>query len=258
MISIITVVNKKNIYRDWLEESLLKQKMTEYQIIVVDNCYNQHSTLVAAYNSGVLQANGELLMFIHPDVRFDNEMTLSDFYKKIVSTSELCNKIGIWGVAGVQAGKDGKKVSTIYHGEDKKKVVNGSENEFNYKGFIKCQTVDACCFVIKKDVFEKFGFCKQLNGFHMVIEELCIRMEKENYDVVVLPIQLWHRSKGASLDYSYYRELRKVLNMYKDLCYLNTTSFKCNNTILFRLKLVYYQYRNRLHHYFLRLLKFNK
>ena len=84
------------------------------------------------------------------------------------------------------------------------------------------------------------------SGLHAYAE---YDLNKEKYNIVVLPAKIWHLSSGASLDYTYYRELRKVLNIHKDVEQLNTTCFHCPNNAFFKLKLILFQYRNRCHHF---------
>lgn len=247
MISIITVVNKNEVFDSCLKKSLLSQIDIDYQLIVIDNTESQYSSLIDAYNYGITKATGEWLFFIHPDIVFEDNKVLSNFYDNILSSLKFNNRIGLWGIAGVKEGKNRTKVSVIRHGAKKKEVA--PQFLFGSNNYECCQTVDACFFAVNHNNFLKFGFCKKLCGFHMVVEELCIRLKKEKLDIVVLPANIWHLSSGASLDYTYYRELRKVLNIHKDVEQLNTTSFHCHNNALFKLKLILFQYRNRCHHF---------
>ena len=69
-LSIITVVNKCEVFREILQSSLEEQENIEYELIVKDNRNNQYNSLSEAYNEAIKEAEGEWIMFVHPDVRF--------------------------------------------------------------------------------------------------------------------------------------------------------------------------------------------
>ena len=83
MISIITVVNNNNIFEQWLGSSLKMQEGIEYELITIDNTKNTYSSLEKAYMNGVMQAAGDWLMFVHPDVKFLHENTLKAFFENV-------------------------------------------------------------------------------------------------------------------------------------------------------------------------------
>ncbi len=76
------------------------------------------------------------------------------------------------------------------------------------------QTIDSCCYAIRKETIEKYGFWKKRKGFHMYIEELCLRVRETGGIAVVIPVNLWHFSEGNSLDYSYYLSVKTVAYKY--------------------------------------------
>lgn len=239
MVSIITVVNNKKIFEGWLKSSLEMQVDFDYELIIVDNTDNKFLTLEQAYSDGLKRANGEWLMFVHPDVRFLHNKTLKKFYKDIKNGEKDNKNIALWGVAGVEPGRyrfRKSSVSSIVHGINPRRVVR---NHFYGRKYVVVQTVDACCFTIRKAIFDKFGFSNQLLGFHMLVEELCIRLKENGLESSVLPIALWHRSKGDSMDYTYFLAVMKVLKMHPDLKYLNTTSVHLKVDVFHKIKLVY-------------------
>lgn len=246
MLSIITVMNNKKIFIEWLKKGLALQEDIKYELIVVNNKDNRYKSLGEAYTSGVEKATGEWLMFVHPDVCFLNNNTLKGFYDNIEKIEKSNNNIRLWGVAGVEEGSFQPKnfITSIVHGEDAEKNIDN----FNGREYVIVQTVDACCFTIRKELFDKYGFSKKLSGFHMFVEEFCIRIKKDGFDSAVIPIDLWHRSKGDSLDYTYFLAVFKLLRFYPDLKSFNTTTIQGNINIYYIAKLVYYEIKYLLKH----------
>lgn len=228
MLSIITVVNNESIYNTFLKKSLLNQTFHNYEVIKIENKNNEYKTLGDAYRDGISRCKGELIMFAHPDIYFYHETELSTLVDRAIMYFNNDSLIKIIGVAGIDYGSNGKIYSTIVHGNCKQDF--SSKNNLAHIKYKEVQTVDACCFIGKKEYFLDNFFSKKLMGFHFFIEELCLRNNKNGFKNIVIPCSLWHYSSGASLDYTYYREAIKIIKKYKYLDYINTTSFKwkCN------------------------------
>lgn len=253
MISIITVVNNNNIFEQWLGSSLKMQEGIEYELITIDNTKNTYSSLEKAYMNGVMQAAGDWLMFVHPDVKFLKRRTLNEFLNKIEYYEKENKSIHLWGVAGVEDGSFSvlKYISTITHGEPPERINNSIGN----RKYVVVQTVDACCFLIRKNVFKLYGFSKEYSGFHMLIEDLCLRINQNGNLCVVVPIELWHRSKGASLDYVYFKNAIRLLNNHPDIKFFNTTTMHGKVGFVYNTKLRIHLIKNLMVHYYKSIIK---
>ncbi|HCJ07897.1 MAG TPA: hypothetical protein DHV96_05910 [Lachnospiraceae bacterium] len=245
MISIVVVVNKNEIYKEWLKKSLTDQSIEKYEIIEVNNFNNEYKSLSKLYNNAIDKCSGNWIMFAHQDVRFLNNSELENIENKLNEISSRNDRIKLFGVAGVKEGKNAIGISSIFHGEDKR---GGDVNAFNGCDCQEVQTVDACCFFIKKEDINEYRFDTKLNGFHMVVEELCLRIRENGESVVVIPCNLWHLSDGKSLDSTYYRETIKVVKSHKNISFINTTSFRWRVNRWLCIKLRYFQLRNYIHH----------
>ena len=249
MISIVTVVNKPEIYTNGLKKSLEAQTDVEYEIICMDNTNNQYSSIALALNEGIEKTTGEWILFCHPDIEFLQNNELCNIYNTVKNLDERNKNIGLYGAAGVEDSESNNFISTIFHGNDKSVVPNTTAPAEEYASVF---TVDACFFLIKKDVINEYKFDEKIKGFHFHTEELCFRLRKNGYKIAVIPMNLWHYSSGASLDYTYYKAARNVMRKYKNEKLVYTTSFRWKNKILSRMKLYYYQARNYIHHKLMR------
>lgn len=245
ILSIVTVINHKEVFIKRLYKSLSDQKFEDYELKVIDNRSGRYSSLARAYNSVIGNLHGELIMFVHPDIVFLHPDALGNMIESVRMCAEKEKKAAVFGVAGACFGKDHCGVSAIRHGADKRKGGIGS---FSKHCCRNVQTVDACCFFVKKQLIRKFRFWDKLNGFHLCVEELCLRVQEYGFQSVVIPADLWHVSDGRSLDSTYYREAVKVVKRHKSAEYLNTTSFHWKINWFLPVKLRFYQIRNIMHH----------
>lgn len=239
-ISVVSVINNRTIYENMLLKSLKMQIGIDYEIIEIDNCNKQFDSLTTAWNYSVKKGRGEYFLFCHPDVCFVTENSLKEIVEKCIKINTKNTSFLIFGGAGVK--ESGQGYMTFVHGESK---IGGNDKNMIYE---EVQTIDACCFLIKKEAFDIEMFSDYLTGFHMCIEDYCLKLKKYGYKVAVIPMNIWHLSTGTSLDYTYYRETSKVIKYNKGLKVLNTTSFswKINKILFFKLK--FFEIRNILHH----------
>lgn len=244
MVSIITVVNNKEIYDEWLGPSVAAQEGIDFETVCIDNTGSEFDSLQKAYNKGLERAKGDWLMFVHPDVRFMQ----SDFLRGFIGLAEKKQaedpSIQLFGVAGVEEKefRIENYISRIEHGVPPIMIPD----HFNGRDCVTVQTVDACCFIIRKETLEKYGFTDKLEGFHLIVEELCVRMKESGSFCAVLPVKLWHRSSGASLDRRYFLNAIKLIKMHPGMKYFNTTTMHGNIGLYYKLKLRYYIVRHEL------------
>ena len=244
MISIITVVNHRRTYEQYLYPSLLRQTGVDPEIIEIDNTGGQYTSLGDAYRAAEGQIHGEWLLFVHPDVVFEKENDLACFLSEAERTQKESPEYKLWGAAGAKAGERKEVVTRIIQGPEREKRDCG----FHREAIVEVQTVDACCFLMPRETYETFGFSTSLRGFHLLAEELCLRIAASGGKIGVLPIELWHLSPGSSLDYRYYLETLRVFRLHPELNSLNTTSFHWERNGKLYWQLRYLAIRNYVHH----------
>lgn len=216
--SIITIVNKDRVYKQFKDE-LKGQKKVSFELIKVNNDNNQYDSAREAYNEAASKAQGEYLIFLHPDIRFLDEMALHDILADIRKITNL----GIAGVAGTpEQLKNGYFVliTNIKQGLDAHHVG------ITINKPTQIQTVDECFFVMKKDYWTQHPF-SDIKGWHLYAVEQCLVAlvnGKENY---VVPARLWHVSDGASEDVNYVKIGNEIVKRYgRYFPIINTTVYK--------------------------------
>lgn len=213
MISIVCATNNKKILEEQLEKSLKKQSYKDYELIIIDTNKNKFKSAADALNSCIDKVSGEYILFTHHDVIMRNNDDLENIAKNI-------KKLGDFGIAGV-IGRDiyGNFVGNITNGEPEVKVSNE-----NIKNPHEVQTLDEVIFIIKKENFIKYPLDISNKTWHLYAVEYCLKMEQLNKKIFVIPSEIYHKSAGASMNKSYYDELKRICEIYrKDIKVINTT-----------------------------------
>ena len=237
-LSIVTIVNNIKTFRKFLQHSLEQQTDISYELIVIDNTEHQYDSLSKAYSKGIREAHSDWILFIHPDVLFLNNRELSNLVHMVNDSLKDDIKIGVWGVAGADI--NGKVISQI---RDNVSYIGHRYNTYdNSKKYMEVKSLDACCWLVKKEQIKQIGFMEHSKGFHLVVEEVCIHLEKMGYKAVVLPVKIHHYSDAKqSYDYTYWREAIKIVNKYDCESFLTTSHYIKKPFLL--LKLYYFLIR---------------
>lgn len=234
--TIITVWNKPELFSEFQQE-LKRQQGVAYTLLGVDNSQNRYLGAREAFLSQMDQVQTEFVVFMHQDIRFQDENALRD----LMASAEALEDLGIAGVAGCPEGKDWILYSDIVHGKQALpagKPVGGS---------MPVQTVDECLFLMRTDLARKYPFSRR-GGWHMYAVEQCLRLRRAGYQNYVISARIWHLSKGGSLEQSYLRTLEELIGEFgADTDYLNTTvkqwATKGRKAALYR---VYYLHKMKL------------
>ncbi|MCW3763739.1 glycosyltransferase family protein [Weissella confusa] len=213
--SIITIVNKENVYQEF-KKSLDQQKQVDYELIKINNSNNQFQSARAAYNEASKKATGKYLVFIHPDIRFLDEMSLYD----ILTEATNIDNFGVVGIAGSPVRMHKGHfilLTTLKQGKRKESIGDPIDEP------TEVQTVDECFFIMEKSYWEKIPF-SDIEGWHMYAVEQCLRAilgGKKNY---VIPSRVWHLSAGVSEDRNYVKIGKEIVQRYgSHFPYINTT-----------------------------------
>lgn len=109
MISVICCYNNLQQFQD-IQKSLENQTV-EYELIGIDNREGEYKSAASALNVGG-GAHGEILIFLHQDIIFENKESLNNFVKTIPS-----NKNSIVGLYGTSYRKRRKVAQNLYEAE---------------------------------------------------------------------------------------------------------------------------------------------
>lgn len=216
MLSIICAYNNRSILKKSLERSLLEQKEIEYEYLPINAKEYGFVSASETLNYAGKEAAGEYILFVHQDVIFEDPLTL----KKI---EEWCNnhKFGIAGVAG-GINQNGKVIvfSNIHHGERHEKVCKQTLDT------AKCvDTLDECLLIIPQKIFKRYKFSDLGKTWHLYGTDYSLKMKSYGYSSWVIPIDIWHLSKGASLNSNYYSTIYQLCHLYKESGKIITTIY---------------------------------
>lgn len=215
LFSIITIVNKEDVYQKF-KDNLAQQKKVNYELIKINNGNNQFSSAREAYNKAIKKANGNYLVFLHPDMRFLDKNALHDIFDQILKIKDF----GVVGVAGCPF--------ELYHHKSVilTTMVQGIPSYHFGKPITKAtkiQTLDESFFVMKKSFCEAHPF-SNIKGWHMYAVEQCLVALLNGKNNYVIPARVWHYSPGNSENWQYVQTGREIVHRYgKNFSSINTT-----------------------------------
>ncbi len=240
-VSLILIVNKKNVYNEFLK-NVNSQKNIVYELIPINNYHNEYTSARQAYNSAAKDAKGEYLMFLHPDIRFLDKMSLCDILNQVDRLTDF----GVAGIAGAKKSAKKKRdiYSNIFHGSEKKRVGI----EINQP--VPVQTLDECLFIIKNKYFQRNPFSHR-DGWHLYSVEYCLDALRNGRVNYVIPSRVWHLSDGKSLDANYVFQLNEIIKKERSSFDLICTTVKAwptkgINSFLYRKYFKFKQYIKQL------------
>lgn len=216
LVSLITIVNNEKIYQGF-KKNLAQQREVNYELIKIQNDAHQYDSARLAYNKAAKHAKGELLIFLHPDIRFLDELALHDI---IVQIKYLDN----WGVVGIAGCPNNSYennrnyiVTTLVQDQQKENVGERITDP------TKVQTVDECFFVIRKSFLKEHPF-SEITGWHFYAVEQSLVSLINGLNNYVVPARIWHLSPGSSENIQYIKIGQEIVKKYgKNFNYINTT-----------------------------------
>lgn len=212
--TVVCVYNDESILSAYLAKGLAIQDFP-HQDIFIDNTTGRFSSAAQAFNSIIPHIQGEFAVFSHQDILFTRKDTLRQAYVMLKENQKL-------GVAGIAGARDRLGlISNIQHG-----LPPHNAAAIRLECTEKVQTVDECLFIVPKTVLLDLPFDEETcSGWHLYSVDYCLSAGKST-DVVVLPLELYHRSSGV-LSEDYYQTLRKVAR--KHSWYYETIFTTCGN-----------------------------
>jgi hypothetical protein len=165
-ISIVTLVNKEEVFNNCLKKSLDKQTDIKIELIKIDNTNNQYSSLAKAYLDHFDMINSDWTMFVHPDIIFEGKKVLKKLLDDAKDSFLQDSNIALWGVAG----KDNKnEIITVIC--DNVTCFKHKYNSYDHnKPFIYVRVLYSCCWLVSTDFIKEIVFITSSDGFHIVVE----------------------------------------------------------------------------------------
>lgn len=245
-ISFVCAVNNKKIFAECTNSFLTIQNNHNYELIIIDTNKIPFESAAKAYNYGGSRANGKYICFLHQDIIIND----NDFIDKLLSNLDSTDFL-IAGVAGVGKSQAYGRCALFTNISD---GDNGLKDKSSINVSIpkSVESVDECFFIIPKDIYKNRKLNELNNSWHLYSVEYSLWANREKRgSVVVLPLELWHKSNGVSINKDYFKELRNIKNLYHRDIYTTMGMWPQNN-ILFEIKLIYkkiyyeYKYKKKI------------
>lgn len=172
---------------------------TEY--IPIDNRQNTYS-LASAYNHGVRQAKGDVVIFVHDDVFFLTEnwgtIVLNKFIENdslgllgLAGTTRLPQKAGSWASGGKQF-LTGRVVHEIKHKDGQ--ILSMYSNDPKDTPVV---VVDGLFMAIRRTLFGSISFDEhEFDHFHFYDLDICMQINQTHTILVTYDILVKHLSAG--------------------------------------------------------------
>ncbi len=179
--SVVTCVSDQDLLRRTLGSSLKEAHGAPVELIAIDNSGTRYSA-PEALNLGAAQAQGEILVFLHQDVRLPPAwlMQLSEQIRVVEAS------FGSWGVLGV--------FGVTSWGQ----MVGHVNDPHGYRqwGRLPCrvQSRDEVCLVVQRDSGLRFD--ETLGGFHFYGADLCLQARQRGAGCYAIDACLEHLSGG--------------------------------------------------------------
>jgi GT2 family glycosyltransferase len=196
--SIITLVNNKTQYYDFLED-LKKQNFNGlFEIIALTNFNNEYKSASEALNVGKDLAEGDYVMYCHQDLRVPN-----DWLQKIsnIINTTLPRVTGFLGMAGVlytDEGPNKKYDAAIYLSNlnSKKEKFSDSYRKFTGDKF-EVQTLDELCIIGNRS--DPFKFDEEnFDHYHWYGADICLQAIAAGRKNYAIDAECFHISDGVS------------------------------------------------------------
>lgn len=184
---------------DEFEKNIVNTIGCDFELVVIDNSKSTYN-IFSAYNEGIIRSKGDVLCFMHDDLRFRTE----NWGRKVETYISNSQNIGVVGVIGSYClTKDCCywDMMTPYvtgrvpvgNNKDKEAVYNGNYY-FDEHCSAEVVAVDGMWFCVPKTIFSKIAFDeKTFSGYHFYDMDICMQALHAGYkNVVIRDIEILH------------------------------------------------------------------
>jgi hypothetical protein len=179
--SVVTCVSDQDLLQKALGASFKEACGEPVELVAIDNSGNRYSA-PQALNLGAARAGGEVLVFLHQDVRLPPAW-FAQLSAQIRAVEESFGSWGLLGVFGVTS--SGKMVGHI-----------NDPHGYRHWGHLPCrvQSLDEVCLVVRRD--SNLRFDEELGGFHFYGADLCLQARQRGAGCYAIDACLEHLSGG--------------------------------------------------------------
>ena len=203
---------------------VLRQNITDtigcaHEFVVIDNSRQQRS-IFAAYNEGVNKAQGDILCFMHEDIRCHTK----DWGTAVENRFRNDETLGLLGNLGshfmpkcVCALGDSGLLSSNYYTKDKEDHYRESRY-FDDSGAAEVVVVDGMWYCVRRQLFadRKIWYDESFEGFHYYDLDICMQVWEAGYKCIVVDdVEMEHYSEG-DIDRTFLNNSFRFFDKWKD------------------------------------------
>lgn len=207
-ISLVCCYTKENMAMD-MKHSAEKSNI-EMEFIFIDNRENRFTSAASALNYGFDKSKGDVVIFLHQDIVFEDPKDLNRMYDYLKEHSDT-----ILGAA-----------------------VNGMSFD---NDFTKAKGLDECIVAVNRKVFDIIRFDEiNFDGWHLYCADLCEQANQNGLNVEIMNSSIKHLSNG-NIDKAYKITLKKFRKKYRNKtkkiyfsfgwCYTSEIKYKLYNIL---------------------------
>lgn len=161
----------------------------DYELVVIDNSRNQYN-IFHAYNEGMQSAKGDILCFVHDDVRFRT----NGWASKVERHFEEDEELGLIGFAGAHFLPDAPMYwdESPFVSEHNLTTRKGQTEQcfslehFGGKTLAEVAVADGMCLFVRKSLFDRIAFDEATyQGFHLYDMDISMQVREAGYKVCV-------------------------------------------------------------------------
>jgi glycosyltransferase involved in cell wall biosynthesis len=139
----------------------------------------------AAYNAGMRQAAGEVLVFAHQDVYLPPEWDsqLAAAVSSLFQSDPNWAVLGVWGIT-----RESRRQGYMYC-TGLQKVLGQS-----FSQPVPCNSLDEVVLVLRRSA--NLTFDEQLPGFHFYGTDICLQAQQRGFNSYIIPAFCIHNTEG--------------------------------------------------------------
>ena len=139
----------------------------------------------AAYNAGIRQSTGDILVFAHQDVYLPPE-----WYSQLAAAvSQLSQSAPNWAVLGVFGITCDSRPHGYMYCTGLQKVLGQS-----FSRPVPCASLDEVVLILRRSA--NLTFDEQLPGFHFYGTDICLEAQQRGLDSYIIPAFCVHNTEG--------------------------------------------------------------
>lgn len=209
---------------------LKAQNPSNYNLLLINNSEGLYSSAAKAFNKEIsdhIEALGEVLVFLHQDIAFDD----TSFFNRLEKEFSVNHNL-IIGAAGT------KEACAVYSNLKYRKSKSFiTRHQISTSEMMEVCCVDECCYAIWKDLFLKVRFDETTcNHWHLYGSDLCYSAKRlYNTRVAVIPEIIYHKDSegGLGVDIHFLNSMWKMVRKYhNDYPILYTTCYTVSTNYL--------------------------